>query len=65
LPLITQEVVHKIEIPVPSPSDQSAAIKEFAQIETTRTLLTNRLLSARAVVMRVAGQMLDRGTNGI
>ena len=65
LPLITQEVVHRIEIPVPSSSDQSAAIREFAQIETTETSLTNRLFTTRSFVMQVASQMLDKGTSGI
>lgn len=65
LPLITQEVVHKIEIPVPHPSDQSAAISQFGQIESTEAALMSRLSDTRALVMHVAGQMLEGGVNGI
>ncbi|WP_260851576.1 restriction endonuclease subunit S [Denitromonas ohlonensis] len=65
LPLITQEVVHKIEIPVPPPSDQCAAIKEFAQIEATGTSLMARLSSTRSFLMQVASQVLEGGANGI
>lgn len=65
LPLITQEVVHKIVIPVPPPSDQSAAINEFAQIESSEASLMSRLSSTRSLVMLVARQMLEGGANGI
>jgi type I restriction enzyme S subunit len=65
LPLITQDVVHKIVIPVPPPSDQSAAINEFAQIESSETSLMSRLSSTRSFVMLVARQMLEGDANGI
>lgn len=65
LPLITQEVVHKVEIPVPSRSYQSAAIKEFAQIDAAETSLISRLSSTRSLVMRVASQMLEGSASGI
>jgi type I restriction enzyme, S subunit len=65
LPLITQEVVHKIEIPVPPTADQSTAISEFAQIEATELALSSRLLSARALVIQVTSRMLDGSANGI
>jgi len=65
LPLITQEVVHKIEIPVPHPSDQCAAISQFGQIETTTAALMSRLSDTRALVVHVASQMLEGGVNGI
>lgn len=65
LPLITQEVVHKIVIPVPPPSDQSAAINEFAQIESSETSLMIRLSSTRSFLMLVARQMLEGDANGI
>lgn len=65
LPLITQEVVHKIVVPVPPPSDQSAAINEFAQIERSQTSLMSRLSSTRSFVVLVARQMLEGGANGI
>jgi len=65
LPLITQEVVHKIVVPVPHPSDQSAAINEFAQIESSQTSVMSRLSSTRSFVMLVARQMLGGGANGI
>ena len=58
LPLITQEVVHKIEIPVPPPTVQTAVIEEFAQIESTETSLMNRLNSTRSIVMKMASRML-------
>lgn len=59
LPLITQEVVHKIEIPIPPTSDQSAAIAEFEQIEVAEASLKSRLSESRALVMHVAGHMLE------
>lgn len=65
LPLITQEVVHKIEIPVPPLSDQSAAVREFAQIEAAEISLMNRLSSTRSLVTKVASQMLEGGANVI
>lgn len=65
LPLITQEVVHKIEIPVPPLSDQAAAVREFAQIEATETSLMNRLSGTRSLVAKVASQMLEGGANVI
>lgn len=65
LPLITQGVVHNIEIPVPPLSDQTAAIQEFAQIESTEKSLTSRLSSTRFIVMKVASQMLEGGASGI
>lgn len=65
LPLITQEVVHKIEIPIPHPSDQSAAIAEFGQIEATEASLMSRLSGTRSLVMHVVSQMLKGDANGI
>ena len=65
LPLITQEVVHKIEIPIPPTSDQSAAVTEFEQIEAAEVSLKNRLFGTRSLVMHVAGQMLEGSANGI
>lgn len=65
LPLITQEVVHKVEIPIPALSDQSAAVAEFGMIEATEASLMSRLFGARALVIRVASQMLEGGANGI
>lgn len=65
LPLITQEVVHKIEIPIPPTADQSAAVTEFEQIEAAEVSLKSRLFGARSLVMHVAGQMLEGGANGI
>lgn len=64
LPLITQEVVHKIEIPVPSSADQSSAINEFVQIEATETLLLSRLSSTKHLMMSVTSQMITGGANG-
>ncbi len=63
LPLITQEVVHKIEIPVPHRSKQSTAIEEFAQIEATEISLMGRLSSTRSFVQKIASQMLEGGAN--
>lgn len=65
LPLITQEVVHKIEIPVPPRSAQSVAIDEFAQIVAAETSLMRRLSRTRSLVMQVASQMLQGGASGI
>lgn len=65
LPLITQEVIHKIEIPVPPAADQIAAINEFAQIEATETALMGRLSDTKRLVMRVASQMFTGGANGV
>ena len=65
LPLITQEVVHKIEIPVPPLSVQAAVVGEFAQFEATETSLMNRLSITRSLVMKVASQMLEGGANVI
>ena len=65
LPLITQEVVHKIEIPVPPKSDQSVAIDEFAQIVAAETSLMRRLSRTRSLVMQVASQMLQGSASGI
>lgn len=65
LPLITQEVVHNIEIPVPPRSDQSFAIGEFAQIEAAETSLTSQLSRTRSLVMQVASQMLQGSASGI
>ncbi|MBL0144349.1 MAG: restriction endonuclease subunit S [Betaproteobacteria bacterium] len=65
LPLITQEVVHKIEIPVPALSDQSVAITEFAQIGVAETSLMSRLSSTRSLVMQVAIQMVEGSSDGI
>ncbi len=65
LPLITQEVVHKIEIPIPALSDQLAAVAEFGMIEAAEASLMSRLSGTRALLMRVASQMLEGGVNGI
>ena len=65
LPLITQEVVHKVEIPVPPSTEQSAAINDFAQIEATETLLDSRLTGTKLLMMKVASQMLVGGENGV
>lgn len=65
LPLITQEVVHRVEIPIPPTTDQSAAVTEFEQIEDAEASLKSRLLGARALVMHVAGKMLEGDANGI
>ena len=65
LPLITQEVIHKIEIPVPPAADQIAAINEFAQIEATETALMGRLSDTKRLMMRVASQMFTGGANGV
>jgi len=63
LPLITQEVVHKIEIPVPSRSNQSTAIAEFAQISATEMLLMGRLSRTRSFLQKVASQMIEGDVN--
>ncbi len=65
LPLITQEVVHKIEIPLPPTSDQFSAISEFEQVEAAEALLNSRLSGTRSLVMHMASQMLKGGANGI
>lgn len=65
LPLITQEVVHKIEIPVPNLLDQSIVMKEFSQIDETEKSLVSRLSGTRSLVMQVASQMLEGGSDGI
>lgn len=65
LPLITQEVVHRIEIPVPSETEQSAAISEFAQIEATENSLMSRLSGTKNLIKMVTGQLLEGRTNGI
>lgn len=61
LPLITQEVVHKIEIPIPPTSDQSAAVANFEQIEAAEASLKSRLSGSRALVRHVVGLMLEGG----
>lgn len=63
LPLITQEVVHRIEIPIPPLSVQSVAVMEFAQLEVIESSLMNRLLSTRSLVKDVASRMLKGGAN--
>ena len=65
LPLITQEVVHKVEIPVPPSTEQSAAINDFAQLEATETLLVSRLSGTKLLMMKVTSQMLVGGENGL
>lgn len=65
LPLITQGVVHKIEIPVPTPSVQIAVVQEFAQIESAEKTLMSRLSGTRSIVREVARQMLEGGASGI
>lgn len=65
LPLITQEIVHRIEIPIPPSTAQSAAVAKFEQIEEAEISLKGRLQGARALVMHVADKMLEGGANGI
>lgn len=65
LPLITQEVVHRIEVPIPPKTDQSAAVTAFEQIEEAEVSLKSRLLGTRALVMHVASKMLEGEANGI
>lgn len=65
LPLITQEVVHKIEIPIPTTSDQSAAVTEFEQIEAAEASLKRRLSETRSLMMHVMNEMIEEGANGI
>nr|WP_248279816.1 restriction endonuclease subunit S [Aromatoleum bremense] len=65
LPLITQEVVHKIEIPVPPLSEQTAAVEEFQDIETGESMLETRLIHTRSLVMQVVGHMVAGGANDV
>lgn len=65
LPLITQQVVHKIEIPVPPLLDQAAAVKEFALIAATETSIVGRLSGTRSLAGMVVSEMLEGVANVI
>lgn len=65
LPLITQGVVHDIEIPMLPLSDQDLVISRFSSIENTKILLTNRLDSTRTLILKTAEEMIKGSNNGI
>lgn len=65
LPLITQDVIHRIEIPVPPERVQVDIVGEFAQIDECLISLRSRLSSTKRLLKIVATRMLEGRGNGI
>lgn len=65
LPLITQEVVHKIEIPVPARSEQATAIEDFTRIADSERFLACRLSGSRSLLLQVINRTGAGGVDGV
>lgn len=63
LPLVTQEIVHKVEIPVPRLIDQTTVISEFAEIESAQKALSNRLSTASNFIKGAVSDVLTGESN--
>ena len=65
LPLITQEVIHKIEIPMPKVADQQLIIEEFTGLEAAEASLISRRADATQFLLQMVGQMIEGQADGI
>ncbi len=58
LPLVTQEVIHKIEVPVPSVELQDIIISQFFEVGSAETALTTRREGLQALVKTAMAELL-------